>query len=174
MPKSNYTPEQVTMALAQLVADKGNTATTAQVLINDEFQVSEATLRRWRDDLHAEQFKRLQIRHGENLEQVAIEQARANLQLAGDKKRALLERIDPENTPTDQLAATLKAVTDAEAKSTTGLLQLTGRPTNPTGDQSAGAVVDLLKTMAERGYLALAPGVSIEAPKRVVNEAETP
>jgi hypothetical protein len=173
VPRSDYKPEQVTMALAQLVADNGNTARTAEVLINDEFQVSEATLRRWRDDLHAEQYKRLQILHGDTLEQEAIAQARENLRLAGDKKRALLKKIDPEKTAPDQLAAVLKAVTDAEAKSTTGLLQLTGRPTSPTGDQSAGAVVDLLKTMAERGYLALAPGVSIEPPKRVVNEAES-
>lgn len=170
MPKE-YTPEQVTMALAELVAEQGNTRRVADKLINDEFQVSEATLRRWRDDLHAEQYKRLSIRHGENLELEAIDQARENLRLAGEKKRALLQKVDPEQTPPDQLAAVLKAVTDAEAKSTTGLLQLTGRPTNPTGDHSAGAVVDLLKTMAERGYLALAPGVSIE-PKRVINEAE--
>lgn len=172
MASPKYTSDQVTMALAQLVADNGNPAKTADILINDEFQVSEATLRRWRDDTHAEQYKRLQIRHGENLEQEAISQARENLRLAGEKKRALLAKVNPEETPPDQLAAVLKAVTDAEAKSTTGLLQLTGRPTNPVGDQSAGEVVKLLTTMAERGYLALAPGVSIEPPKRVVNEAE--
>jgi hypothetical protein len=171
MPRSDYKPEQVTMALAQLVADNGNTNRTADVLINDEFKVSEATLRRWRDDLHAE-YKRLQIRHGESLEQEAIEQARENLRLAGSKKRALLEKVDPEKTPPDQLAAVLKAVTDAEAKSTTGLLQLTGRPTNPTGDQSTTAVVGLVQSMIDKGYLAVAPGIALEPPKRVINEAE--
>lgn len=160
------------MALVQLVADHGNTRTTADRLINDEFQVSEATLRRWRDEMYAEQYARLRAKHGTSLEEEAVNQARENVRLAGQKKRELLNKVDPEKTAPDQLAAVLKAVTDAEAKSTNGLLQLTGRPTNPVGDQSAGEVVKLLQVMADKGFLALAPGVSIEGPKKVPNEAE--
>lgn len=161
----------VTKALMQLVANGGNVKRTAEELIDEEFQVPEPTLRHWKAEVHAEQYRRLEEAYGKELEQEAVEQARLNIQLAGQKKRALLNRIDPEKTPSDQLAATLKAVTDAEAKGTQGLLQLTGRPTNPTGDQSAGEVVRLLQTMASKGYLALAPGVSIE-PVKVPNEAE--
>ena len=165
----------VTKALMQLVANGGNVKKTAEDLIDEAFQVPEPTLRAWKNDRHVEQYRRLEEAYGKELEAEAVEQARLNIQLAGQKKRALLSRIDPEKTPSDQLAATLKAVTDAEAKGTQGLLQLTGRPTNPTGDQSAGEVVRLLQTMASKGYLALAPGVSIEpTPKVVPNEAETP
>ena len=62
-------------------------------------------------------------------------------------------------------------ITDAEAKGTDGLLKLTGRPTNPQGDHSAGEVVRLIELMAERGYLQLAPGISVD-PVKVPNEAE--
>ena len=176
MARQDYTPAMVTKALMSLVAHKGNVKATSEELIDDEFQVPPATLRAWKNEVHAEQYRRLEEAYGKELEQEAVEMARANIQLAGQKKAALLGKIDPEKTPFDQLAATLKAVTDAEAKGTQSLLQLTGRPTNPTGDHSAGEVVKLLQTMASKGYLALAPGVSIEpnesAPVKVPNEAE--
>jgi hypothetical protein len=170
---TEYSPEQVTKALMQLVANGGNVSKTAEDLVDDEFQVPVATLRAWKNDRHAEQYRRLEEAYGKELEAEAVEVARLNIRLAGDKKRALLERIDPEKTPSDQIAQTLKAVTDAEAKGTDGLLKLTGRPTNPQGDHSAGEVVRLLTTMAERGYLQLAPGISVE-PTKVPNEAESP
>lgn len=174
MARTEYTPEMVTKALLSLVANQGNVQKTAEELIDDSFQVPVATLRAWKNDRHAEQYRRLEEAYGKELEAEAVEMARANIRLAGDKKRALLARIDPEKAPADQLAQLLKAVTDAEAKGTDGLLKLTGRPTNPQGDHSAGEVVRLLTTMAERGYLQLAPGISVDAPKVVPNEAETP
>lgn len=168
---ATYSPAQVTKALMSLVANGGNVKATSEELIDDEFQVPIATLRAWKNDVHAEQYRRLEEAYGKELEAEAVEVARANIRLAGDKKAALLKRIDVENTPPDQLAQLLKAVTDAEAKGTDGLLKLTGRPTNPTGDHGSGEVVRLLTTMAERGYLQLAPGISVE-PKKVPNEAE--
>jgi hypothetical protein len=170
---TEYSPEQVTKALMQLVANGGNVSKTAEDLIDDDFQVPVATLRAWKNDRHVEQYRRLEEAYGKELEAEAVEVARLNIRLAGDKKRALLDRIDPEKAPADQLAQLLKAVTDAEAKGTDGLLKLTGRPTNPQGDHSAGEVVRLLTTMAERGYIQLAPGISLE-PKKVPNEAESP
>ena len=157
-----------------LVANGGNVKATAEELTDGEFRVPMATLRAWKNEVHAEQYRRLEERYGRELEQEAVEVARQNIRRAGDKKRALLDRIDPETAPPDQLAQLLKAVTDAEAKGTDGLLKLTGRPTNPTGDHSAGEVVRLLTTMAERGYLQLAPGISVDGPKVVPNEAESP
>jgi hypothetical protein len=166
-----YTPEMVTKALAQLVANGGNVSKTAEDLIDDEFQVPVATLRHWKNETHAEQYRRLEERYGKELEELAVAQARLNIELAGQKKRALLNQV-PEKPPVDQLAQLLKAVTDAESKGTQGLLQLTGRPTNPVGNQETGEVLKLLQTMADRGYLTLAPGVSVEGPKRVANEAK--
>lgn len=171
MARQAYSSEMVTKALMSLVANRGNVSKTAEELIDDEFQVPVATLRAWKNDVHAEQYRRLESAYGKELEAEAVEMARANVVLAGQKKRGLLDRVDPEKTPYDQLAATLKAVTDAEAKGVTQLLQLTGRPTNPQGDQSSGEVVRLLQTMAERGYLQLAPGISVD-PVKVPNEAE--
>src|SRR4051812_296524 len=112
----SYSAEQVTKTLMVLVSKQGNVKATSEELIDDEFQVPEATLRRWKNDLYAEQYRRLEERYGKELEQEAVEQARLNVQLAGQKKRALLNRVDPEKTAPDQLAAMLKAVTDAEAK----------------------------------------------------------
>jgi hypothetical protein len=171
---TNYTPAMVTKALMSLVANSGNVKKTSEELFDDDFQVPIATLRAWKNDVHAEQYRRLEESYGKELEAEAVEVARANIRLAGDKKRALLERIDPEKTPSDQIAQTLKAVTDAEAKGTDGLLKLTGRPTNPHGDQGGASVVELLLKMADRGYIQLAPGLSLDPPKVVPNEAESP
>lgn len=168
-----YSPEQVTKTLAQLVANGGNVSKTADELIDDEFQVPVATLRHWKNETHVEQYRRLEERYGLELEAAAVAQARLNIELAGQKKRTLLQQV-PDKPPVDQLAQLLKAVTDAESKGTQGLLQLTGRPTNPQGDQGSGEVVKLLTVMAQKGYLSLAPGVSIErpVPKVVENEAQ--
>ena len=171
--KGGYSPAQITTALMALVAKGGVVTAAAEELAETDNPVPVATLRAWKNEVHAEQYRRLEERYGKELEQEAVEVARQNIRLAGDKKRALLQRIDPEKTPSDQIAATLKAVTDAEAKGTDGLLKLTGRPTNPTGDHSAGQVVELLSKMIDQGYLGLAPGISIEPPQQVSNEAET-
>ena len=171
MARQDYTPEQVTKALMQLVANAGNVAATARDLIDDEFQVPEPTLRIWKNERHAEQYRRLEERYGQELEALAVEAARRNIQLAGEKKRALLERVNPEKVDERDLPQMLKAVTDAEAKGTQGLLQLTGRPTNPQGSQGSEDVVKLLNKMIEAGYVGLAPGVSVEPPTRVLNQA---
>jgi hypothetical protein len=155
--------------LMRLVANQGNCARTASELIDDDFQVPRETLARWKTDLYAEQYRRLEDQHGKELEQEAVEQARLNIQLAGQKKRTLLEQV-PDKPPVDQIAALLKAVTDAESKGVQGLLQLTGRPTNPQGNSATNDVVQLLQKMKEVGFVSFAPGVSIE-PVKVRNEA---
>jgi hypothetical protein len=48
MPDDDYTPQQVTRALRELVAHGGDCEKTAEELLDDEFQVPVATLRRWR------------------------------------------------------------------------------------------------------------------------------
>jgi methionyl-tRNA synthetase len=172
MARQEYSPEQVTKALMQLVANAGNVRKTAQDLIDESFQVPEPTLRIWKNERHVEQYRRLEEKYGQELEALAVESARQNIQLASQKKRELLDRIEPDKVTVSDLPQMLKAVTDAQAKGTNALLQLTGRPTNPQGSQGSEDVVRLLQTMAERGYLALAPGVSVEAPTRVPNQAE--
>jgi hypothetical protein len=170
-PKKVYSAEDTTRALAILVAHRGSPMEAAAACADEGIQIKPYLLSNWKNNVHAEQYRRIEERYGQELEQQIIAEKRDNAHLAGQKKRALLERIDPEKVTPSDLPNLLKAVTDAEAKSTNGLLQMTGRPTNPQGQHDAGEVVKLLQTMAERGYLALAPGVEIE-PKKVENEAE--
>lgn len=164
-----YTPAQVTTALLQLVANGGNAAKTAEMLHDDEFQVPEATLRAWKNDVHSEQYRKLEENYAQELEAEAIERARIRLREADEVEGELLQKArsaSPELVP-----QALRAAADVKAKSGNLLMQLTGRPVAPK-DQATGDVVKLLTTMVDKGYLRLAPAVaeSIEGSAEDVGE----
>lgn len=164
---TQYGAEQVTQALLQLVANGGNAARTAEQLHDGDFMVTESTLRSWKNDLHAEQYRRLEAEHGKELEREAVEQARLTVQRVGELERDVVERIgkalageDGLRLDTRDLPQTLRSLTDTKAKSIDRVLALTGRPVQPK-DPGAGDVVKLLEAMAAKGYLRLAAGVEL-------------
>lgn len=164
----DYTPQQVTTALMQLVANGGNAAKTAEMLHDDEFQVPEATLRRWKNDTHAEQYRRLEDNYAAELEAEAIQRARIRLREADEIEGKLLERA--ESASPDLVPQALRAVADVKAKSGNLLMQLTGRPIAPK-DQGSGDVAKLLMAMVDKGYLRLAPAVA-ESIESTATEAQ--
>lgn len=152
-----YTPEQVTTALMTLVANGGSASKTAEELLEGDFQVTAPTLRRWKNDTHAEQYRRLEENYGHELEQLAIQRARQIIEKAADKVEVLLERAG--EAEGDLVPQALRAVADAQSKQGNLLMQLTGRPTNPR-DNGSSDVVQLVMHMVDKGYLKLAPDVA--------------
>jgi transposase-like protein len=136
----------VTQALVKLVENQGNVAATAR-----ELEVSEHTLRKWKNDTYAEQYHQLEVRHGDTLEQVAVQQARENIRRAGKIEKDLLERAS-EITDTRMVPQALKAVSDSKAKNVDKLLALTGRPKTDEKPAAEG-FMQLLEGMARKGYL---------------------
>lgn len=170
MARIDYSAEQVTRALLQLAANKGNVRQTAEQLIDDDFMVSESLLRSWKNDTHREQYQRLQAEHGKEEEAGHVDQLRSTIGRAAGLEEKVLDKIegllDPEGTgyiENRDLPATLRALTDTKAKSVDRLLSLTGRPRDPTGP-TGNDLMQLLQGMADRGYLRLAVGVDVGQP----------
>lgn len=155
----SYTPAEVTRALTLLAINGGDCARTATELREDDenpIEMRASTLRAWRKETHVEQYRRLVEETGAELEERATQRARTLIDKADTQLERLIERAG--DAQGDQVPATLRAVADVKAKSGNLLMQLTGRPTNPR-DNSTSDIVELLKHMADRGYLNLAPDV---------------
>lgn len=162
-----YTPEQVTAALLQLVANGGNVKRTSDELIEDDFMVPESTLRLWKNDLHAEQYQRLEGEYGSELERAHVSVLRSTIERVGGLEDKVLDKIEnalEEGKGIDvrDLPATLRSLTDTKAKSVDRLLALTGRPVQPK-DPAGNDLVALLEGMAAKGYLRIAVGAEMGA-----------
>lgn len=172
MGSRDLPPADVTLALLRLVANDGDVTQTASELIDERFQVTEDTLRLWKVDVHREQYRRLMQQHALALEEEAVAQARDTIRRVGELSGDLIERVglirDSREAPN-----ALRAMSDARAKAINGLLQLTGRPVD--GKQPASTGAEALMQMVDRGYLRLAPGVTLspDPPIPVPNQAET-
>lgn len=164
----DYPAADVTKALMRLAANEGDVDRTADELVDDRFMVPADTLRHWKLETYREQYTRLEEQRAHELEQDAIAQLRRTIKKVGELEDKMLERVggitDRNLTPN-----ALRALSDARAKATNELLQLTGRPVN--GQRAGGSPADLVMSMVELGYLRLAPGIDLE-PRRVPNEAE--
>lgn len=159
----------MTLALLRLAQNGGNIDVTADELIDDRFQVPAATLELWMLDTHGEQYKRIEKALGSRREENAVARLRRIIERTSELRVDMIEdvgKIDDQRL----LPQALRALSDAEAKSTTMLLQLTGRPVS--GDRQGQGTVALARAMVEAGFLRLAPGVSLDAPVQVENEAE--
>lgn len=164
---TEYTARQVTAALMQLVANNGNVHKTSEQLIDDDFQVPESTLRLWKNDLHAEQYTRLEGEYGKELEREAIDIARATMLRTAKLEDQVLDVIEAKladgKIDTRDLPQTLRSLTDTKAKTTDRLLSLTGRPVQPK-DPAGNDLVQLVLGMIDRGYVRAAAGVEFGAP----------
>jgi hypothetical protein len=166
----DYSQEQVTKALLALAANAGDAKLTAEQLHAGDFKVTEATLLLWRHEHHRERYERF-------ARELAYER---ESRVVGVLQETLVETARIKKGPPRQgrgvarrpeLAGhALRAITDAESKSTSSLLALTGRPTDGRREVGAEAVVRLVEGMAAKGFLNIAGGLALE-PRRVANEA---
>lgn len=155
-----YTPRQVTLALQQLALDFGNVETTAEKLINDEFQVPALTLLAWKLEEHAEQYGRIADQLGAQLERGAITQLQETIIKANEGRLELIERVALIERP-ELVSQALRALSDASAKASTELMQLTGRPTDGRdGDASVDAMIRLVTSLQGAGLINVAPAVA--------------
>lgn len=155
-----YTPGQVTRALRQLALDFGDVETTSERLIDDEFQVSALTLLEWKLDLHAEQYQRIAEQLGLERERNAIGQLQEIVVRANELKLPMMERVG-EITRAELVPQALRALSDAGAKATAQLMQLTGRPLDgKAGDASVDSMIRLVTGLQGAGLLNIAPPVA--------------
>ena len=166
-----YTAEQVTKALLALAANAGDAKLTAEELI-DDFQVTEATLLLWKHETHAERYKRFERELAAERERRTVSILQDTITETSRMKKGLLEKVEATADRPEYAGHALRAITDAESKSVSSLLALTGRPTDGRQDGGGDALARLVMGMAEKGLVTLAPGLSLEPPKRVPNEAE--
>jgi hypothetical protein len=172
MAAPEYEPEQVTKALLALAANAGDAKVTAGQLIEDDFQVSEATLLLWKHETHAERYKRFERELAAEREGRTVSILQDTITETSRMKREMLEKVRDTADRPEYAGHALRAITDAESKSVSSLLALTGRPTDGRQEGGADALSRLVLGMAERGLVRLAPGLSLEPPQRVPNEAE--
>lgn len=168
MREPSYSPEQVTKTLMRLAANRGDVEKTADEIIDDEFMVPADTLRYWKLEEYGEQYKRLEREIGQELETQAIAQLRSTVQRTGELQADLLEEVGAIRQPA-LMPNALRALSDAKAKGTNELLQLTGRPTN---GGSSGSLGELAAALVNAGLLVPAAGLQLEAPTPVPNEAD--
>lgn len=158
MARTDYTPEQITLGLMAVAAHGGDCTVAGEELLDDEFQVPVATLRRWITQTHAERYKQIVQEHGHELEQHTVEILRGNAKKAAEIERDLLD--DMKTVPLEQKPQALRAVADVKAKSVDKLLALTGRPTDgaPPSDLPA-----LLRSMAAKGVVKLNVNLDVDS-----------
>lgn len=166
----DYTPRQVTMALQALARDFGDVEKTAERLIGDEFMVSPDTLWLWRVDLHAEQYTRIVDNLGTELERNAITQLQQRIVRTNELAMTMAERVG-EVTRAELVSQALRALTDASAKASTELMQITGRPVSGNaGDASVEAMSRLLNGLAGAGLIKIAPSIAFSLDPSQIQE----
>jgi hypothetical protein len=166
------TTEQVTKALLALAANGGDAKLTAGQLRDDDLQVTEATLLLWKHDEHAERYRRFESELASERERRTVGVLQETIVETSRMKLGLIEKVEASASRPELAGHALRAITDAEAKSVNNLLALTGRPTDGRQEGGADAMVRLVEGMAARGLISLAPGLQLQAPQRVPNEAE--
>jgi hypothetical protein len=165
-----YPAGDITKALRRLAANAGDITATSDELIDDRFKVPEDTLRTWMLDTHAEQYRRLERDQANATERRLTADLRKSLGEMERLKRELLGRMEDvkDGVSWQLLPSFVKTVADAQSKATVQLLQLEGRPTNPSGGD--GDLLKLVTGLVAAGVMRPAPGVTLE-PRAVPSDA---
>lgn len=166
MSKTDYSPEQITQALMAMVACGGDARLAAEELIDDEFQVPVATLRRWKSETHADRYMRLEEKYGAELEEITIGKLRKNADRAAEVEAGLLEEMTAEKVAPEMRPQALRAVADVKAKSVDKLLALTGRPSDGKTSTDTAA---LIRSLASKGLVKL--NVNLDVVEGTAEEA---
>jgi DNA gyrase/topoisomerase IV subunit B len=167
----SYSAEQVTKALLALAANAGDAKATAKQLNAGDFKITEATLLLWKHEEHAERYKRLETELAHERERRTVSVLQETIVETSRIKKDLLAKVEKTADRAEYAGHALRAITDAESKSTNNLLALTGRPTDGRAEGGAEAMVRLVEGMHARGLISMAPGLQLE-PQQVPNEAE--
>jgi hypothetical protein len=167
----DYSQEQVTKALLALAANAGDAKLTAEQLHDGDFKVTEATLLLWRHEHHRERYERFARELAYERESRVVGVLQETLVETARIKKGLLDKVEESARRPELAGHALRAITDAESKSTSSLLALTGRPTDGRREVGAEAMVRLVEGLAAKGLVNVAGGLVLESPRRVPNEA---
>ena len=134
-------PALIDKGLMALIEAGGNAAQAAK----NYTAVSEATLRNWRNDTHAQRYRDLEATYVKEVEGELIAQARENAHRAGEIERQLIE--DMASVGDRDKPAALRAITDAKTKNVDKYLTLTGRPSAIVEQRDIGSILESLSRL---------------------------
>ncbi|UTI65596.1 hypothetical protein NBH00_05145 [Paraconexibacter antarcticus] len=155
-----FSPAQQREAVNALAISGGKPG-AAQALL--DFDISTDTLRRLRDDSHAQQYADALIRVQREIEADTVVNLRSLAKRATEIEAELLEkaaRAQPRDIP-----QALRAVADVKSKSVDKLLALTGR--SPEAAAGDGDLRSLLEGMAAKGLVRLSVNLDIDQTKEI-------
>lgn len=160
MPGQDYTPEQITEALVALVACGGNAAETERSMQaraekgQDVVVVPARTLRDWKNDVHSEQYRRLELTYSREVEDAIIAAARENAKLAGEAAREAIQlaltQLQNEPGKVKDPAQFALNLSKAMGVQVNEVLRLTGRPTDGQQAMDIPAILQSLESMGLR------------------------
>lgn len=153
-----FTPAQQHEAVNALAIAGGKPA-AAQGLL--DFDISVDTLRRLRDESHAQQYSDALTRVQREIEADTVTNLRSLAKRATEIEATLLERAA--GCSDRDLPTALRAVADVKSKSVDKLLALTGRA--PESSQGDGDLRSLLEGMAAKGLVRLSVNLDIDQTK---------
>lgn len=87
-----YTAEEVSKSLVTMVALAGNAAATARALADEGITVPETTLRYWRNQMHADRYRELELEHRPAIDAQAVSQARLLVDKLGRAEELAVDR----------------------------------------------------------------------------------
>ncbi len=154
-----YTEDQIQKGLYALSAFGGSPA-PAHKALKDAFDldIPAATLKTWRDSVHQERYAKLQIQHGNDIEEAMVRETRDIARAATAAMRESLEVVwerlsDNRHTIRAPEAAQIAAqMSKVQATAVDKLMVLTGRPQAITENRSAA---DIIRALAAKGVLEL-------------------
>jgi hypothetical protein len=144
---SKYTREQITEALALVVAHQGNVMAASK---DENCDVPYEALKKWVEELHRDEYVEIDRKHAAGLEDEILRATRANVRKAARIEDTLLDRlaeVQPREIP-----AALQSVAAVKDKGIGKMLALTGRPVD--GNQNGpGQLIEALHHLEKKGLL---------------------
>lgn len=149
MAGSQFTEEQIRRGLLTLAMHGGNSVPAARELQQYGIEISERTLREWKNDRHSELYRELHRAHGQEIEQALVpefrELAQAGVMAARKAIDKTVEQMDAGELRDPASAARNLTVTAATAMDK--LYLATDRPTERIEQRD---VHEVLAQLAER------------------------
>jgi hypothetical protein len=151
---SRFNEEEIERGLVALALYSGNSRRASKALKGQGLSVGATTLRRWKDDLHPEQYRKLQqdvlpeVR--ERAAEMHTDLAEREVELSGRLVRDLGERMDKEKMPVRDLPGAIRNLDVGAGVNRTKAGELRNEPNVRVQKQQD--VGDILRALEAEGF----------------------
>ncbi len=146
---SKYDPQTVETALHVLAANQGNSVKASELLALQGTHIGSSTLTRWKNDNHAERYRKIQADRAPLLEAQAITTSLELVALYGTIEQRAAELLNEklDDLPPKELANTVSKLAVAKGINTDKALLLQGRPTSVTEHRDTTEIMRALQQL---------------------------